>query len=165
MFTRRSPGAYLFGLIAAYLALMVAIPLTYPYGTFTDLDGRPMMMDNGFPDMLSTMVYGFGDMFCHQEMSRCIMLNGSQTALCIRDVAIFTGLAAGLLFTTMRDMNPSTMLLLGIALTPVTGIEWGLEHLLGDLMPLRALSGVITGIGISLIAQWSVNSMYESVMR
>ena len=80
----------------AVLALMILSPLLSPYGAFRGLDGSPGFIDGGWegggPAGLS---YLLGDLVCHQEEARSLILNGSQMPVCARDTGILMGLTIG----------------------------------------------------------------------
>lgn len=147
-------------LIAAFffsiLALIVAIPFAYPPGTFTGLDGTSGVMDHRWS--AGQFVYAIGDMFCHQDMDRSFILNGSQTAFCTRDIGIMAGCAAGLVATyPLAGRYPFTdrkTMYLGLALVMVTVAEWAAGAMIGyDMDLLRFSSGAVGGLGIAMVIQ------------
>ena len=63
----------------AVLALMILSPLLSPYGAFRGLDGSPGFIDGGWEGGgPASLAYLLGDLVCHQEESRSLILNGSQ---------------------------------------------------------------------------------------
>lgn len=139
----------------ALLVLFLISPYLYPPGSFIGLDGSPTVIDHGWQG-LPGVGYLLGDMICHQQSSRCIMLNGNQMPICIRDLGLLIGLVTGLAFCYLADRRLScrTVPLIGLALVAVTGVEWCLESLLGDMPSLRIISGFVSGIGAALILGW-----------
>ena len=152
---------------------MLIIPMLYPYGSFIGLDGRASIIEHwndlAFADPLSRVIYGIGDLFCHQEQSRSFIINGSQMAFCQRDVSILTGLAAGLLVTDRRigliQTGNRIWLIIGIVMIVSTFIEWGIGHVFGmDVLATRVATGLMAGAGIALILQYYVTKQYEKIM-
>ena len=147
-------GAIAFG---AVTLLMFAAPFLVPYGTYVDLDGTAVVIDHGWTgNGLSGVAYLIGDIFCHQQEARSLMLNGSQMPICIRDTGILVGMTIGFAVSWMLHlrMTDRKWAVLGLALISVTGIEWILEHPFGDMPELRLVSGIVTGIGAGLFFAW-----------
>ena len=70
---------FVFFAVSALLTLSVFIvPFLSPYGSFTDLDGTPGIIDHwdiwSTKDPFTMVVYLIGDVVCHQQMSRSIIL-------------------------------------------------------------------------------------------
>ncbi|MCL1978801.1 MAG: DUF2085 domain-containing protein [Methanomassiliicoccaceae archaeon] len=170
---RYTPGRAVLSFLAAFLLLMIVLPMLYPHGAFTDLDGRAGVIDNwgklAFADPLTRAVYFLGDLFCHQEWARSFIINGSQMAFCQRDVCILTGTILGLVATDKAVCR----IYAGNRLFPIAGatmvistlVEWGFEHLSGmDILAARAATGLLAGAGIALILQYAATKEYEKVM-
>ena len=150
--------------LSVLLILNLAAPLMAPYGTFTGLDGLPASIDHGWQDHgLAGVMYLLGDVFCHQEMDRSFILNGSQLPICIRDIGILAGAVAGCALTVILidRLRGNRVLAIGIVLTLVTGVEWCLEGVVGDMPTPRFLSGIVTGIGASILLGWWIAREYE----
>ena len=143
----------------AALAIIGAAPFMAPHGTFTGLDGNPGYIDNGWLGHgPAGLAYLLGDVFCHQEEARSLVLNGSQMPFCIRDTGILAGLVAGFLLCLplgerVRDIRWA---LVGLALLAVTVAEWVAEHWTGDMPTARLVSGVAAGAGAALVLCWWV---------
>ena len=60
-------------------------------------------------DIFSAIVYGFGDLNCHQKHERSWEINGNQMAVCTRDVGIFAGIFVGGLIFRRRGLNRWTV--------------------------------------------------------
>jgi uncharacterized membrane protein len=157
---------------AAYMMLMIILPLLYPYGSFSGLDGRPGVMDNwdrlAFADPLTRAVYAFGDIFCHQETARSFMINGSQLAFCQRDVSILIGVILGLIITDEAIgrfyTGDKRFLYAGAVMLTTTLVEWGIEYISGmDILAARIVTGILSGIGVALLLQYGVTRQYEKV--
>ena len=159
---------------AVFLLLMVILPLLYPSGSFTGLDGRSGVVENWeklrFADPLTRAIYAMGDLFCHQEEWRSFMINGSQMAFCQRDVAILAGVVLGL-FVTDRTADrfyagDKLFFILGVLMLAPTGIEWLIEHTFEvNLLAARVATGVLAGIGIALIMQYAIAKDYELLVK
>jgi len=168
-----APGRAALLFFASFLFLMLIIPLLYPYGSFTGLDGKASIIEHwddiAFADPLSRAVYWLGDMLCHQEEARSFIINGSQMAFCQRDVSILTGLAAGLFLTDKKigliNTGDRLWLFVGIALIISTLLEWGIGHAFGwDVLATRVATGLMAGAGIALIIQHLLIKQYEKIM-
>lgn len=87
-------------LAAAWLVAMLAAPLLVPPGTVTALDGRENHVDHltlwlDLP-LVPAVVYGIGDVLCHQKDWRSMHLNGNALPVDERMTAIFAAGALGL---------------------------------------------------------------------
>ena len=171
-----------------FVVLMFTIPLLYPYGSFTGLDGWANSFDSAnkvaFADPISRIVYGIGDVMCHQQEARSPIVNGSQMAFCHRDIGIFIGFAIGLILTFDRGfltyvrkkgltahrrsfksiwdrISYLRIPLIGVMLSTVTVIEWAIEYTTPlDAPLLRVITGILSGFGIAMILQWIVSKWY-----
>lgn len=170
---RSTTGRAVFAVALTFLLLMVILPMLYPYGSFVDMGGSPGVLENwnktSFADPLTRVVYAIGDMFCHQQQSRSFMINGSQMAFCQRDVSILLGFIIGLLLTDILSNKVHTgsvrFLVIGAFFLTITVIEWLAESILSaDVLYARAMSGVISGIGIAMLLQYMITKQYEEIM-
>lgn len=139
----------------ALLVLFLISPYLFPPGSFIGLDGSPTVIDHGWQG-LSGIGYLLGDIICHQQSSRSIMLNGNQMPICIRDLGLLIGLVAGLTICYLADLRLSgrRVPLVGLALVVITGVEWCLEYVMGDMPVPRIASGIVSGIGAAMILGW-----------
>ncbi len=100
----------------------IIAPLTLPADSVSDLTGKVGTVEN--EDITEDMnpyakfYYQAGDANCHTIKERSFFINGNQMPFCVRDVAIFSGLALGL----------------GIALFWVPEIRWW--WIIGGLVPI-----------------------------
>lgn len=164
-----------FALFFAVLALlMVAVPLFSGYGSFTGLDGSIGKVDHwdiwSSEDPFSAFIYLLGDMLCHQEEARSLILNGSQMPFCVRDFGIIAGALAGSIATDVKffryDLSDVRVLIIGVSLFIITLIEWAIEYSTSfDSSSFRGLTGFLSGIGIALIIQYLVKSQYNKIME
>lgn len=170
---RSTPGRAVLLFFGVFLMLMIILPLLYPYGSFIHLDGRAGVIDNwsklSFADPLTRAVYFLGDLFCHQEMGRTFMINGSQMAFCQRDTSVLIGVILGLIITdesTLRlYIGKIKHVAMGAAMMILLIIEWVAESLSGmDILPARVATGILAGIGIALILQYAITKDYEKIM-
>ncbi|DAC51534.1 MAG TPA: DUF2085 domain-containing protein [Candidatus Thalassarchaeaceae archaeon] len=60
-------------------------------------------------DLFSALVYGFGDLNCHQKHERSWEINGNQMPFCTRDVGILAGVFIGGLIFRRRGLNRWTV--------------------------------------------------------
>lgn len=146
----------------AFTLIVILSPFLYHAGAMVHLDGSPGFIDNGWG--VCTAQYLLGDIFCHQEMSRSFVVNGNQMPFCIRDVGIFAGICIGstVLSSVRRTLNGHRMVPFGIALIAVMVLEWAYGSACGDTAPLRFVSGILAGIGISVTIVCYIDSMYKN---
>ena len=170
---RSTPGRTVLLFFAAFLVLMVILPLLYPHGSFTHLDGRAGVIENwnrlAFADPLTRAVYFLGDLFCHQEMSRSFIINGSQMAFCQRDVSVLCGIILGLFVTDDSVFRfyagKRRVLTAGAVMILLLPIEWVLEYAVGmDVLAGRVSTGILAGAGIALLLQYAVTKEYEKIV-
>ena len=57
----------------------------------------------------SALIYGFGDLNCHQKHERTWDLNGNQMPVCVRDVGIFLGFFVGAIIWNRKGLNRWTI--------------------------------------------------------
>ena len=170
---RSTPGRAVLLFFVVFLILMIVLPLLYPYGSFVHLDGRAGVIDNwsklSFADPLTRAVYLIGDFFCHQEMARTFIINGSQMAFCQRDTSVLIGVILGLVITDEAVFHLYIIKIqhffLGAAMTLLLMVEWVIESLTGmDILAARVATGILAGIGIALILQYAVTKDYEKIV-
>ena len=168
-----TPGRAVLLFCAAFLMLMIVIPLVYPYGSFVHLDGKAGVIDNWgklmFADPLTRAVYFLGDLFCHEEMSRSFIINGSQMAFCQRDVSVLSGVILGLIVTDKAVFHlyvgKKPFLILASIMIITLAVEWGIESVFGvNLVAGRVATGILAGAGIALLLQYAVTKEYEEIM-
>jgi uncharacterized membrane protein len=151
-----TPGILIAAFLFTVLALIAAVPMAYPAGTFVSLDGTTGVMDHGWS--AGQFIYALGDMFCHQQTERSFMVNGSQTAFCARDIGLIAGCASGLLLTYghagKRPFTERKTMYAGSILISVMAAEWAAGAVLGyDWDILRFAAGIIGGAGIAMVIQ------------
>jgi len=168
-----SPGRAVLLFLATFLILMIVLPLLYPYGSFTGLDGSAGVIDNweklAFADPLTRGIYFLGDFFCHQETSRSFIINGSQMAFCQRDTCILAGAVIGLFLTDKKiSLIPAAnklFAILGVFMIISTFAEWGVEFIFDvDIPAARMITGTMAGIGVALVLQYVFSKEYEKVV-
>ena len=170
---RSTPGRAVLLFSAAFFMLMIILPLLYPYGSFANLDGKAGVIENwtglAFADPLTRAVYFLGDLFCHQEMSRSFIINGSQMAFCQRDVSVLCGVIIGLIATDKAMSRVYAgkryFLILSALMFLSLLAEWCIENATGmDILAARVATGILAGVGIALLLQYAVTKEYEKIM-
>ena len=147
---------------------LIVTPFTEPSGTFRDLDGTVGMMDHwdlwSSVNVLAGAAYAFGDMFCHQIFSRSLVLNGSQVAICVRDIFTMIGMIVG--FFAMNLISEGTkkerkfIIAAVLLLIPVI-IDWTIQFATGfDSALLRAVTGTFLGIAFAMFIEMLVQRMF-----
>ena len=160
----------LFFAISAILSvLMFFVPFVSANGTFVDLDGAPGVMDHGDlwskQDPFTMILYGLGDMVCHQQMSRTIILNGSEMPICIRDLGLLLGFAIGCAVTTVKFGHPA-IYRHARAYVVITFIliftDWLIQHVFDLNVPFtRLTTGLLAGAGFTLILYCWIITIYS----
>ena len=150
------------GAICLALALFLCLsPLAYPYGSMVGLGGTPGIMDR--PVSISELPYALGDLLCHQDPERSIILNGNQMPICIRDVGILLGLSIGMVACGAKGFVPRSRvhLFIILALCSVTVIEWCMENYIQLPDVIRGVSGLVSGLGAGMVGTYAIHSVYE----
>ena len=151
--------------VSALLAAAVfAAPYAAPYGTFRFDGGYPGFIEGWWSGSGAAGIpYALGDLLCHQQYGRSLILNGSQLPVCIRDTGIIIGLAAGfsacLLSERIRGSRAAPFVgVLMIALLPA---EWMVETTGFDFPELRMISGICAGAGASFFLTWMLYRQHD----
>ena len=165
------PRVYLvlfFVISAIATVFMFIAPFLSSYGSFVHLDGRPGFIDHA--DLwsnegpLTAVLYTFGDMVCHQQMSRTLILNGSEMPICIRDLGLLMGFMIGCLITSIRfghsmiynSARPYVIVSFLLIFT-----DWLIQHIFDLNIPVtRFITGLLAGAGFSLILYCWVFTIY-----
>ena len=74
-------------------------------------------------DPYSALIYGFGDLNCHQKYERSWKINDNQMPVCTRDVGIFFGLAIGGFWFSRKGYNRWTVKDTCLSLLPDRWLE------------------------------------------
>ena len=85
-----------------WIVLIVIAPLTLEPGTvILGEEGKANYVD--YPDLwihlplFQRIIYGLGDLICHQKTSRSFIINGNQMPVCARDVGLYLGILIALI--------------------------------------------------------------------
>ncbi len=140
-----------FSIILAMVLVSVAI---LPSNSTGDLTGVVGSIDNA--DVTSRMnpisgaIYGIGDVFCHQMLSRSLVVDGNQMPICTRDLGIIFGIVFGMAVAILFDPRFSPLLLL-LMLMPMA-LDGGAQLLTEyeSFNSLRLITGAIAGAGLAL---------------
>ena len=92
--------------VSLTLGASVLIPMVYPEGMLSDLDGIVGAVDHASlwtsMDPFSRALYCVGDSTCHQMSERTFILNENQMPFCIREISLIVGLFIGILALVSR---------------------------------------------------------------
>ena len=138
---------------AALAVLMFAAPFSAPYGAYSDLGGSIGITDRhwsiSFPDVL----YAFGDMECHQQEGRSLILNGSQMPLCARCTFAIIGAGWGALTVLLhKGLTVKHAVIAGSILIATAAADWALQAFFGSaFISSLAVTGAAGGAGLSLL--------------
>ena len=158
--------------MAAFFAVcLFSAPFVSPYGSFLGLDGTPGVIDHyelwSGKDPFTFLMYTFGDIFCHQEEARVFILNGSEMPVCVRDIGICIGVALGALAAFMFSGNDKLLIYtLPFAASSFILIlaDWTIQRYFVLNIPVtRIITGVLAGIGVSLILNLWAESRMSSI--
>lgn len=170
------PRGYLvlFFVISAIITIsMLIVPFLSPYGSIIHLDGRPGLIDHADlwsdKDPLSAVLYTFGDLACHQQMSRTLIINGSEMPICIRDLGLLMGFMMGCLITAIIFGHPmiynSARLYVIISFSLIF-TDWMIQHIFDLNIPVtRMVTGLLAGAGFSLILYCWIFTIYYGRSR
>ena len=162
---------FLFFAVSALLTVSVfLVPFLSPYGSFVDLDGRPGVIDHwdiwSSEDPFTMVLYLLGDIFCHQQMSRSVILNGSEMPICIRDLGLLMGFMFGCLFTSLKFGHPAiyrhARAYVVISFLMIFA-DWAIQHAFDLNVPLtRLVTGLLAGAGFAVILYCWTYSVFFS---
>ena len=143
--------------VSLTLGASVLIPMVYPEGMLSDLDGIVGAVDHASlwtsMDPFSGTLYCVGDSTCHQMSTRTFILNENQMPFCIREISLIVGLFIGILALVSRpEFLPSRkMIVVGAAMILLSPAQWivslGIDI---DSMALISVVSVISGVGFSV---------------
>lgn len=167
-----SPKSFkiVFLILAGFVTLAVFIaPYTCQYGSLLYLDGSPGYIDHGelwaSQNPFACVVYTLGDMFCHQQMARTFILNGSEMPFCTRDVALVVGLTIGLATTILFDgknVDRKYIIAFIAASFVLMAADWIIQSICGlNVTWSRVATGVLAGASIGLIVSMVIDRLYE----
>ena len=166
-----SPKAWLtvaFFISSAMTVSFYLIPFFSPSGSLVNLDGTPGVMDHwdiwSGKDPFTMILYSIGDMVCHQQMSRTLILNGSEMPICIRDLGLLMGFMIGCLITSVRFGHPmiyNSARPYVIVSFLLIFTDWLIQHIFDLNIPVtRFITGLLAGAGFSMILYCWVFSIY-----
>jgi uncharacterized membrane protein len=145
-------GVLLFWTISLIVAPLFLPPNTVDFGKGSQVGTNDFQKERDNLSMTGYIgfLYWQGDLNCNQIASRSLFLDGNEMPVCSRCMAIYAGMAAGLLFSTRRVyMIKGWGLILG--LVPI-GIDGGVQ-LFGfyeSNNPIRVLTGFLAGLTTAL---------------
>ena len=150
---------FFFAISAILSASMFIVPFINADGSLVELDGAPGVMDHWDlwlnQDVLTMVLYGFGDMVCHQQMSRTVMLNGSEMPICIRDLGLLLGFTIGCAVTSVKFGHPAIYRHARIYVVfsfLLIFTDWLIQYIFDLNVPLsRLITGLLAGAGFTLI--------------
>jgi len=161
----------LFSFFLAILALFIIAPLMCAEGEVNGLDGTPVVPDYfdlwGSLNPISGLVYGAGDILCHQNASRSFELNGNQLPVCVRDISALAGMVIGLAaseFIGSRTSVPRVcypFLLLSFALMAADVVIQNVLSL--NVFPARILTGFLCGAAVASALDMWIRTSAEAV--
>ena len=122
------------------------------------LDGSAGVVDHSDlwrqMDPISHLVYWLGDIGCHQQEARTIIISGSQMPFCVRETMLLIGALIGLGLEVVSKREPNNKLMyIGLILSSITFVEWGIKAIISiDVLSITATTAIISGIGLGICA-------------
>ncbi|UCG68794.1 MAG: DUF2085 domain-containing protein, partial [Thermoplasmata archaeon] len=153
-------GIIIFLVVTIWSLGMIIAPLTLPANSVKDLTGTVGEVEN--EDITKDMnlyakhYYDAGDFNCHTIKERSFFINGNQMPFCVRDIAIFFGMALGLGIVLFIRIPLKWWWLIG-GLVPI-----GLDGTVQLLTPyesnnlFRLLTGGLAGVVTTLALGWVI---------
>lgn len=98
-------------------------------------------------DIFSHIVYWVGDLTCHQQPSRSLIIDGGQFPVCIRDTGLVIGTSIGAAIALFSNIKVSKRLfIMTLILSFLTIADWIFKSVSGiDIIQLAAVTAVISG--------------------
>lgn len=145
---------------------MIIAPLTLPPNSVQDLTGKVGTIENEeiTKDMnpYAKHYYQAGDFNCHTIKERSFFINGNQMPFCVRDVAIFFGLAIGLGLVLFMRIPLKWWWIIG-GLIPI-GLDGGLQLITSyeSNNLFRLLTGGLAGLVTAFALGWVIYDISKS---
>ncbi len=113
------------------------------------------------------VMYLLGDIFCHQDMDRTVILNGSEMPMCIRDLGLLMGFMFGCLITSVKFGHPAiyrNARMFVIISFLLIFIDWFIQSAFNLNIPfIRLVTGLLAGAGFSLILYcWTISILFPN---
>lgn len=151
------------------LAILIITPFTESHGTFVGLDGHVGLIDYAeywrSANPLAGVTYWFGDLMCHQQFSRSLVLNGSQMAICGRDLFALIGLIAGLVMTCFVhpfEESKKTSVIFVSGSFALLIADWAIQYHLGlNVMFTRLVTGFLAGFAVAMLVDIGLMRLNE----
>lgn len=147
-------------------AVFIISPLLESYGTVYGLNGTPGIIE--FSELwkklnpFSAVGYYAGDLLCHQEFERSLILNGSQMPVCIRDIAALAGLIIGMMISnkvlnlfSMKNIAVFTVVVFIILIADIL-IQSAFSL---NIFILRAVTGILAGVAVGILISHGIRKM------
>ena len=162
-------------LYIAILTLLLLILITpaavYPAGYFSGLDGTVWVIDHqdfwNSLDPISKYIYQTGDLLCHQQYERSLIIHGSQLPICIREFSILTGIILGLVLIQLgsrsTDNNIKRFFAIGLIAFSISFVEWLVKIMINyeDSNEMVFAVSIISGIGFALMLNCIIEYVIE----
>ncbi len=155
-------------LLTFSLSLFIA-PATLPPGSIdlgesgTNLPDEKRNITKDMPSF-QRAIYNLGDASCHQKASRSFFINGNQMPLCSRCIAIYLGLAIGVLIMAFLYFDPELWMFL-VGLGPMA-VDGGGQTILGlweSTNLIRVATGLPAGIVSGIALGYIISTVYFDV--
>lgn len=159
-------GIIIFLIVFIWSLGLIIAPLTLPPNSVQDLTGKVGTIENEeiTKDMnpYAKHYYQAGDFNCHTIKERSFFINGNQMPFCVRDVAIFFGLAIGLGLVLFIRIPLKWWWIIG-GLIPI-GLDGGLQLITSyeSNNLFRLLTGGLAGLVTAFALGWVIYDISKS---
>lgn len=160
-------------ILASLVLILITPAVVYPAGYFSGLDGTVGIIDHqdfwDSLDPISKYIYQTGDLLCHQQYERSLIIHGSQLPICIREFSILTGITLGLVLLQLRsryiDNNIKRFFVIGLIAFSISFVEWLVKIMIKyeDSNEMVFTVSIISGMGFALILNCIVEYVIEKL--
>lgn len=158
-------------ILASLLIILICPAVIYPAGYFSDLGGTVGVIDHqdfwNSLDPVSRYIYQTGDLLCHQQYERSLIIHESQLPICIREFSILTGVILGLVLIQLRskfiDGNIKRFFVIGLIAFSISFVEWLVKIMIKyeDSNEIVFVFSIISGMGFALILNCIIEYVIE----
>lgn len=156
-------------ILTLLLLLLITPAVVYPAGYFSGLDGTVGVIDHqdfwNSLDPVSKYIYQTGDLLCHQQYERSLIIHGSQLPICIREFSILAGIILGLVLIQLRskskDNNIKRFFVIGLIAFSISFVEWLVKIVVDyeDSNEIVFTVSIISGMGFALMLNCIIEYM------
>ena len=102
--------------------------------------------------LIALLIRSFFSRLCHQDPTRCFLVQGSPVAVCVRCLGIYCGAALAALLG-LGKAHARRLLVIALLLN-LLDVAAGTLHWHGNLPLFRLLLGLLLGVGAGAMLLW-----------